>query len=139
LVDKYDLRSRLVFNTAFTGSWWNETEQLHDIELQRIDGTKYRVKAHLLVSAAGPLNTPRYPNVPGRETFKGTQFHSSHWDPKLELEDRRFAVIGSGSTAVQLIPGLASMKGVTVTQFMRSPGWYFPKVCASVESHAYFC
>ena len=119
-----------MFDTTFIGSWWNEQEQRHDILLQRADGTTFRVKANVLISAAGPLNTPRFPNIPGHTSYKGVQFHSSQWDPKLVLENRRFAIVGSGSTAVQLTPGLATSTGVYVTQFMRSPGWYLPKVSA---------
>jgi cation diffusion facilitator CzcD-associated flavoprotein CzcO len=92
----------------------------------------YTHTTDILISANGPLSTPLIPKIPGLNKFKGIAFHNLHWrrtQNKLgfTFENKRIAVIGNGSSAIQLIPGLASTPGVELVQYIRSGGYYFPK------------
>jgi cation diffusion facilitator CzcD-associated flavoprotein CzcO len=107
IIKKHDLRKHFVFNTNFLSSTWDSTLQKHTIVLQQTGAGKsekkiYEIQVDVLISAAGPLSTPSFPKVPGLETFRGTKLHSSQWDSELSLEGKRVAVIGNGSTGVQV-------------------------------------
>ncbi len=78
-----------------------------------------------VISAMGVLHKEVYPDIPGRDTFAGQSFHSSKWPVKASLDGKRVAIIGTGSTAVQILPAiLDQVKGAAM--FMRTPQWVFP-------------
>jgi cation diffusion facilitator CzcD-associated flavoprotein CzcO len=79
-----------------------------------------------LILALGPLNRPSTPKIQGLDTFKGAICHSSAWDPSFDLAGKRVAVIGSGASAVQIVPNIA---GVVehLTVFQRSAPWVLPR------------
>ncbi|KAI5479459.1 hypothetical protein MNV49_003603 [Pseudohyphozyma bogoriensis] len=128
LIDKYQLRNNFNFNTTFLGSRWSETSQTHTVRLQTDGGKPFEVVADFLISAAGPLSTPIIPKVEGLEIFTGNSFHNLRWDPKVELEGKRVAVVGNGSSGIQMVPGLAKLPGVTLVHFIRSGGYFQEKV-----------
>lgn len=68
--------------------------------------------AEFLIAATGALNQPRIPDIPGRTDFKGTQFHSSNWHTDVDLKNKRVAVVGNGSSAIQIIPGITEIEGL---------------------------
>jgi cation diffusion facilitator CzcD-associated flavoprotein CzcO len=80
------------------------------------------VVADVLVAATGFLHTPLYPDIPGRETFTGQAFHSGRWDRTVPIEGKRWGVIGSGASGVQITEALA-WRGCEVTQFIRRAQW----------------
>ena len=82
--------------------------------------------ADVLVLACGRLTEPSIPAIAGLETFAGPMFHSSRWDHRVPLAGRRVAVVGTGASAVQLVPELARTAG-QVTVFQRSPAWIVPR------------
>lgn len=86
------------------------------------------MEADVIVSAAGALNTPIIPKLPGIETFKGDQWHSSRWNSEIDLKGKRVAVIGNGSSGIQVVPNIVGIEGISITQFIRSPGYFTPKV-----------
>lgn len=76
----------------------------------------------IFVAATGPLNKKKYPDIPGIDDFKGAMFHTADWGDDYELSDKRAAVIGTGSSAVQLTGAIAELvKHFTV--FQRTPQW----------------
>ena len=79
--------------------------------------------ADLLFSAAGILHKPAYPDIPGLESFAGVCMHSSRWDDSIDIKGKRIGVIGTGSTASQLIPELINTQGTDVTVFQRTAQW----------------
>jgi len=107
------------FNTEVASAVWDEAG-VWVVTLD--DGTESTFD--IVVSATGFLRVPKMPNVPGKETFRGRQFHSSEWDHSIDLQDRsiRYAVVGTGSSGVQIVTALGKM-GHEVTQFIRSPQW----------------
>jgi cation diffusion facilitator CzcD-associated flavoprotein CzcO len=79
----------------------------------------------ILITATGVLRVPRYPEIPGLETFAGAMFHSSRWDHSVSLPDKRIGLIGTGSTGVQITAELGG-KVNELNIFQRTPQWVFP-------------
>ncbi len=88
------------------------------------DGTSYDAQA--VVSAVGQLSNPVVPDIPGRETFEGPAFHSAQWDHDVDLAGKRIAVVGTGASAIQFVPGIVDRAG-TITVFQRSAPYVVPK------------
>ena len=82
--------------------------------------------ADAIVLATGQLHRPAYPRIEGAETFAGRSFHSAAWDHGHDLSGLRVAVIGSGASAVQLVPEIAG-RAARVTVFQRSANWFLPR------------
>jgi cation diffusion facilitator CzcD-associated flavoprotein CzcO len=83
-------------------------------------------EARSLVLACGRLTEPRIPEIRGLETFAGPIFHSARWDHSVPLRGARVAVVGTGASAVQLVPELVR-RGAQVTLFQRTPAWIVPR------------
>jgi cation diffusion facilitator CzcD-associated flavoprotein CzcO len=88
-------------------------------------GDGHEDEGQFLVAATGVLHHPRYPDIPGLDTFAGDCFHSARWDHSVPLEGRRVGVIGNGSTGVQIVSALSTSAG-KVVQFQRTPQWIMP-------------
>lgn len=128
LVDKHGLRDSFLFNSEYIGSEWNSDTQAHTVFVQNaVTGNKLKLEAEVLVSAAGPLAKPQLPDIPGVKSFAGPYFHNLRWDSDVKLEGKRVAVIGNGSSGIQLVPGVAALPGVTLTHYIRSGGYFVPK------------
>jgi cation diffusion facilitator CzcD-associated flavoprotein CzcO len=87
-----------------------------------IETAKGKDTADVFVCATGFLHKPLYPDIPGRESFAGPSFHSAHWDHSVPYEGKRWGVIGSGASGVQITEALA-WAGCDVTQFIRRAQW----------------
>src|SRR5690606_19217853 len=83
-------------------------------------------EAPVLISAAGHLSDPSYPDIPGLSTFKGEVFHSAKWDHSYDWAGKRIGVIGTGASAIQLIPQLATT-AKQLTVFQRSAPYVIPR------------
>ena len=124
--EKYDLYSRALFQTEVDEMRWNEEEGKWTTSTSRGDV----IKSKFIIPAAGPLHRPKLPGLKGIEDFQGHSFHSSRWDFEYtggdpngnlhKLKDKRVGIIGTGATAVQIIPHLGEWaKHVYV--FQRTP------------------
>jgi cation diffusion facilitator CzcD-associated flavoprotein CzcO len=109
------------FNTELLSATWNDTVQVWQIELST--GETYL--ARYLVTALGLLSKANYPDIPGLESFKGEMCHTAAWRPDIDVTDKRVAVIGCGSTGVQVITDVAS-RVKTLTCFQRHPQYSVP-------------
>ena len=85
-----------------------------------------RVRVRVLILALGPLNRPSFPPIPGLERFGGTFCHSSAWDRSVELAGKRVGVVGTGASAVQIVPNIAGQVA-RLTVFQRSAAWVLPR------------
>ncbi|MGV9633451.1 flavin-containing monooxygenase [Nocardia rhamnosiphila] len=85
------------------------------------------VRARAVVLASGPLTEPGYPDIPGIDSFAGHTIHSARWDHDYDFAGKRVAVVGTGASAVQIIPELVERAG-SVKVFQRTPGWVLPRV-----------
>jgi cation diffusion facilitator CzcD-associated flavoprotein CzcO len=84
-------------------------------------------EADVLVTACGQLSVPSVPPLPGLEDFEGPAFHTARWDHDVAVAGRRVAVIGTGCSAIQVVPAIQPLVE-SVTVYQRSPGWTFPKM-----------
>jgi len=116
------LLPHLSLGTEVTGASWDEDAGRWTIRTG--DGAELRPR--MLVCATGQLSRPRIPELPGRESFAGPQFHSAEWDHDVDLRGKRVAVVGGGASAIQVVPAIADVaREVTLVQ--RSPMWIVPK------------
>ncbi|MEW2358316.1 NAD(P)/FAD-dependent oxidoreductase [Spirillospora sp. NPDC029432] len=109
------------FGTEVTEARFDE-----DAGLWRISTTRGELAARVVVSACGQLNRPVPPPIPGRGSFQGTAFHSARWDHGADLAGKRVAVIGTGASAIQIIPEIAREAG-RLTVFQRSAPYVIDK------------
>lgn len=112
---RYGLYEKTLFQTEVHAMKWDDHSALWSVETSRND----RIKARFIIPAAGPLHRPKLPGVKGIEDFQGHSFHSSRWDYDYTggtvnsheltgLKDKRVAIIGTGATAVQIVPNVAN-------------------------------
>lgn len=121
-VDKYGIRKNIRFRSEVTGLYYQETKGIWEIHLR--DGSSLQSKT--VVSGNGGLSRPKIPDFPGLKDFQGKFFHSARWDHKYALENRKVAVIGTGASAIQIVPAIAK-KVESLTLFQRHPAWIIPK------------
>lgn len=121
VIDDFDLRSHFRFETKVERVEWDGSRGYY---VWTSDGDEHYCRA--VISAVGLLNEPRFPDWPGLAGFEGPIFHSARWDPHVELAGKTVAVVGTGSTAAQIVPAIAE-EAKQVTLFQREPGWIFPK------------
>ena len=126
LVDKHGLREHTRFGTEVEALWWDEERKQWQIHSVSADGARDISYARVVITAAGYLNRPRWPEFPGRETFEGTSIHSALWDPSLDLTGKRVAIIGAGCTAVQIVDACVDQVE-HLTVFQRQPHWVAPR------------
>lgn len=122
VADTFDLRRHMRFGESVTGARWDE-----DASLWRISTAEGGVlTARYLFACTGYLSEPQLPDIAGLEEFAGPMVHTAQWDDSVDMAGKRIAVIGTGATAVQLIPRLAKV-AAELTVYQRTPIWVFPK------------
>ena len=121
---EHDVRSHIRFNTQLTSSRWDETGRRWISTLKTDSGTE-QFESSVLVSAIGQLNDPSRAHFKGEEDFKGQILHSALWSEDIELDDKHVAVIGTGATAMQLVPSIAD-RVASLTIYQRSAQWSRP-------------
>ncbi len=136
VADKNDLRHHTRFGTEVEALWWEERRRQWQIRSVGPDGTRDVSHANVVIPAAGYLNRPRWPDLPGRETFSGISIHSAQWDRRLDLTGKRVAIIGAGCTAVQIVDACVDQVA-HLTVFQRQPHWVAPRRRASDDVPAY--
>jgi cation diffusion facilitator CzcD-associated flavoprotein CzcO len=122
VVDRFDLRRHMRFGAGVTSAVWGEPNG--EWTVTSGDGATYRAK--FLVAATGVLSVPYFPEVPGRQDFRGASFHTGRWPTTpVDFAGKRVAVIGTGSSGVQVIPAIAG-EVASLTVYQRSANWCTP-------------
>lgn len=121
-VDKYGIGPHLRFGAKVVQARFDEGAGRW--ELTTAAGKTWR--AHVVVSGTGPLNRPQLPDIPGLSSFEGKTFHSAKWDRSYALAGKSVAVIGTGASAVQIVPNIAA-EVERLYVFQRTPPWLMPK------------
>jgi cation diffusion facilitator CzcD-associated flavoprotein CzcO len=122
IADQFHLRDNVRLNCRVHRVTWNDSDGSYTVIASDGSSENYDV----VVSAVGLLNNPRYPDWPGLPDFQGRKFHSARWDRAADLRDQVVAVVGTGSSAAQIVPAIAPLvKQLYVYQ--RQPGWVAPK------------
>ncbi len=121
---EHDVRSHIRFNTRLTASRWDEAKRRWISSLETSDGPE-EFESTTLVSAIGQLNDPSPAHFKGEEEFDGLMLHSALWSDDIKLDGKHVAVIGTGATAMQLVPSIAD-RVASLTVYQRSAQWSRP-------------
>jgi cation diffusion facilitator CzcD-associated flavoprotein CzcO len=122
VADKYGLRRYLTFNSLVDRAHWDDAEYRWHVFTS--DGREY--VAQFLISGAGGLHIPLIPDIEGIDTFTGAAFHSAQWDHSVDLTGKRVAVIGTGASAIQIVPSIVKEVG-ELQLYQRTPPWVVPR------------
>ncbi|KAI9814063.1 MAG: hypothetical protein M1827_003527 [Pycnora praestabilis] len=129
---KYQLYKHIRFTTAVDEARWDESTNKWRTTITRLGGkeaeigSSYTITSDFLVSAVGQLNVPKYPDLKGLRDFKGKTMHTARWDWDYDVRGKRIGIIGTGATAAQVIPEIASVcKSLVI--FQRTPAWVIPR------------
>lgn len=121
----FGIRDDIRFSTEVSSAVWDEDSGRWVLELAGEDGEETFI-CHSIVSAVGQLNRPSYPDIDGRDSFKGPAWHSARWNHEEKIEGKNIAVIGTGCSAIQFIPRVAE-EAASTTIFQRTPNWLMPR------------
>ncbi|MGE4608358.1 MAG: NAD(P)/FAD-dependent oxidoreductase [Myxococcota bacterium] len=122
---QFGVWDRIRFRTEVVSARFYEEESKWQVQIQPLQGEPETLRANVVISAVGQLNRPKIPNLDGLASFRGPAFHSARWEGEHDLEGKRVAVIGTGASALQLVPEVARQAGQLFV-FQRSPGWMLP-------------
>lgn len=120
--DKYGVRGHLRFNSEVVRCEWDERRSFWRVHTK--SGEAYT--ARYLVFGTGPLSQPSYPAIKGMDEFRGRAFHSQRWDHSFDVSDKTVALIGTGASAIQIVPQIQP-KVKKLHLFQRTPPWIMPK------------
>ncbi|KPM46387.1 putative sterigmatocystin biosynthesis monooxygenase stcW [Neonectria ditissima] len=120
---KYGLEKYIKTSHAVVGCFWDQADSTWTVNVHNTKtGITNAYQCDVLISATGVLNAWKWPDVPGIGDFKGVMAHSAAWDNKLDLKDKTVALVGNGSSGIQILPAiLPEVK--RVINLIRSPAW----------------
>jgi cation diffusion facilitator CzcD-associated flavoprotein CzcO len=121
VTDRFGLRRHLHCDTEVLKARWDS-----GAALWRVSTSRGHLSARVLVAAAGPLSEPAIPDLPGLDSFPGEVFHSARWNHRAVLDGKRVAVVGTGASAVQIVPEIQPRVSRLVL-FQRTPAWVLPR------------
>ncbi|CAF3901681.1 unnamed protein product [Rotaria magnacalcarata] len=126
--DKYDVRRHIHFNTTVSQLKWIEERQLWQVKTKSNDVERI-FYARSVVLGTGILSNAAYPNdIPGIDTFEGQMCHTAEWDKSINFKNKRVAVVGTGASAIQVVPEIQKMNVSQLLVFQRTPPWIIPRV-----------
>ena len=130
VVDRFDLRRHIRCGAKVSSATYDESSGTWTV----VAGDDAKYQAQFLVAATGVLSAPHFPDVPGREAFRGESYHTGQWptDP-VAFAGKRVAVVGTGSSGVQIIPEIAD-EVATLTAYQRTANWCTPLNNAPITS-----
>jgi len=122
VTDKYGLRRYVQFGARVDRAHWDDDEQSWHVFTD--NGKEY--VAQFLVSGAGGLHIPLVPDIEGIDEYQGTTFHSAQWDHSVDITGKRVAVIGTGASAIQIVPEIVG-DVAELQLYQRTPPWVMPR------------
>ncbi|MYT06432.1 MULTISPECIES: NAD(P)/FAD-dependent oxidoreductase [Streptomyces] len=127
VTDVFRLRPHIRLNSEVRRMTWDSEKLRWDIET-----ASGSLSADLVVSATGPLSDPKIPDIPGLDSFPGKVFHSARWDHDYDLRGKRVAMVGTGASAIQIVPAVQPLAR-NVTLFQRTPPWVMPRMDRAIS------
>jgi cation diffusion facilitator CzcD-associated flavoprotein CzcO len=118
----YGVDRRVVTGAKVSTCTWDDEARRWTVETE--DGRSFESDA--VVIATGQLNQPHFPRVEDPDAFTGHSFHSARWDHDYDLRGKRVAMIGTGASAVQIVPEIVDQVG-KLTVFQRTGNWFLPR------------
>ncbi|KAH6693884.1 cyclohexanone 1,2-monooxygenase [Plectosphaerella plurivora] len=123
-VKKWSLDRDLYLGTRVVDAQWHEAEGEWEVTVEHA-GEQRTEHCNVLISAQGVLVHECWPDIPGLKQFKGHITHSARWDHTYDYSNKRIAVIGNGSSGIQIVPQMAKLPGTNVMNFIRGPAWVY--------------
>ncbi|RSM06603.1 hypothetical protein CDV31_009032 [Fusarium ambrosium] len=123
-VKKWNLDRDLKLNTRVIGAQWLDDLAQWKVTVEHA-GSQRDEYCHVLISAKGVLVHESWPKIPGLRDFKGHITHSADWNHDYDYSNKRIAVIGNGSSGIQIVPQMAKLPGTDVVNFVRGPAWVY--------------
>jgi 4-hydroxyacetophenone monooxygenase len=124
-LDASQIRDEIRLNLAVESAKFDESTDRWIVEMRDPDGQLTTESVNVVISAVGQLNEPAEPSIDGADSFRGPLVHSARWPADLDVAGRSVAVIGSGASAMQIVPTIAD-SATEVSVFQRSPQWAAP-------------
>lgn len=126
---KYDLNKHIQCNITVTAAGFNEATGTWKVT----DASGKEYITQFVISCSGGLSQPMFPDIKGIRSFKGKMFHTAQWERSFDYKNKTVAVIGTGASAIQVVPAIApDVKHLTL--FQRTPPWILPKPDAEISS-----
>ena len=122
VADKYGLRRYVRFGSHVDRAHWDDAEMRWHVYTAA--GQEY--VAQFLISGAGGLHIPLIPDIEGVDEFGGAAFHSAQWDHSVDITGKRVAVIGTGASAIQIVPEIVD-DVAELQVYQRTPPWVMPR------------
>lgn len=123
MVETFGLGPKLRFGVEVNGLSFDEDAGVWTVKTKG----RRRFQARTVVLASGPLPDHKFPDIRGIDSYQGHKIHSAQWDHDYDFTGKRVAVIGTGASAVQIIPELVR-RAAFVKVFQRTPGWVIPRL-----------
>ena len=121
VVEIFGLGPLLRLGAEVTRAEWHD-----DDDAWHVETTTGPIVADVLISACGGLTEPLYPDIPGIQEFAGPAMHTARWDHSVDLRGKRVAVVGTGASAIQVVPAIAP-EAAEVVVLQRTPPWVMPR------------
>ncbi|MEM9747273.1 MAG: NAD(P)-binding domain-containing protein [Actinomycetota bacterium] len=127
--DEFGVRPHIRFGTEVVGARWDDDARRWHVDVRPTragpDAPTETLTAPAFVSAVGVLNVPKPPAIEGLDDYQGVMFHTARWRDDVALDGADVAVVGTGASAMQLVPSIADRVG-RLTVYQRSPQWARP-------------
>ncbi|GAB4126440.1 MAG: NAD(P)/FAD-dependent oxidoreductase [Rhodothalassiaceae bacterium] len=127
---QFDILPHCRLGCEIVSARWDEEARIWHL----VTATGETQECDFLISGLGQLNRPYMPDIPGLADFAGDVFHSARWPGDFDPKGRRIAVIGSGASAIQIVPEIAKA-AAHLTLFQRSPNWIIPRRDRAYGAH----
>lgn len=125
LAKKHRVYEKIRFNVKLERATFDEASSTWTLDATNASGAAEQLNANFIISGAGLFSTPKLPDIEGTETFEGSIFHTTAWDNNYSPDGKRIAIIGNGSTGVQVMGKLAQT-AEQMYVLMRTPQWISP-------------
>jgi 4-hydroxyacetophenone monooxygenase len=125
VASEFDVKRHIRFGTEVERAQYESTSATWQIDIRDSNGDVESLTANVLVSAVGMVNRPSIPPIPGLDEFPGPVMHTAAWDNSVDLTGKRVAVIGTGASAMQVVPSIVDTAS-HVNVFQRSKQWALP-------------
>ena len=125
LADRYGVRRHIRFGAEVVEASYQTDQALWRVRVRTPEGLIEELDSTVLVSAVGMVNRPSIPQLPGQDEFAGPLMHTAQWQPGTDLRGKRVAIIGTGASAMQVVPAIAD-EAERVLVFQRSKQWAIP-------------
>lgn len=125
ITEQHGVRSRIEFGVEVERADYDVREGSWTVQARTGSGDTEVISTPVLVSAVGMVNRPSIPPIQGLDDFDGPRMHTAEWDPRIPIEGKTVGVIGTGASAMQLVPAIAG-QAANVVVFQRSKQWAIP-------------